>query len=98
MKRGKGRPFPRDAPPNFPRARVLHLHEISTALLPPRKARWRCLHRRRAAAGLRARHAAKRDTTASTLIHAIVTVCTRWIRRIADRKHTSELQSLRHLV
>ena len=34
-------------------------------------------------AGLRARHAAKRDTAASTLIQAIVTVCTRWIRRIA---------------
>ena len=31
-------------------------------------------------AGLRARHAAKSDTTASTLIHAIVTVCTGWIR------------------
>lgn len=28
--------------------------------------------------------AAKRDTTASTLIHTIVTVCTRWIRRIAS--------------
>jgi hypothetical protein len=33
-------------------------------------------------AGLRARQAAKRDTTASTLIHAIVMACTRWIRRI----------------
>jgi hypothetical protein len=31
--------------------------------------------------GLRARQAAKRDTTASTLIHAIVRACTRWIRR-----------------
>jgi hypothetical protein len=36
-------------------------------------------------AGLCARQAAKRDTAASTLIHAIVTVCTRWIRRIATR-------------
>ena len=35
-------------------------------------------------AGLRALQAAKRDTTASTVIHAIVTVCTRWIRRIAS--------------
>ncbi len=35
-------------------------------------------------AGLRTRHAAKRDTTASKLIHAIVTVCTRWIRRIVS--------------
>lgn len=35
-------------------------------------------------AGLLARQAAKRDTTASTLIHAIVRVCTRWIRRIAS--------------
>ena len=34
-------------------------------------------------AGLRARKAAKRDTAASTLIQAIVTVCTRWIRRMA---------------
>jgi hypothetical protein len=32
-------------------------------------------------AGLLARHEAKRDTAASTLIHAIVTVCTRWIFR-----------------
>ena len=35
-------------------------------------------------AGLRALHAANSDTTASTLIHAIVTDCTRWIRRIAS--------------
>ncbi len=35
-------------------------------------------------AGLRARHAAKRDTAASTLIQTIVTICTRWIRRIAS--------------
>jgi hypothetical protein len=32
-------------------------------------------------AGLRARHAAKRDTTASTLIHVIVMACTLRIRR-----------------
>jgi hypothetical protein len=35
-------------------------------------------------AGLRARHAAKSDTAASALIQAIVTVCIRWIRRIAS--------------
>src|ERR1019366_4785322 len=35
-------------------------------------------------AGPPARHAAKRDTTASTLIHTIVTVCTRWIRRMVS--------------
>jgi hypothetical protein len=34
-------------------------------------------------AGLRLRQAANRDTAASTLIHTIVTVCKRWIRRIA---------------
>jgi hypothetical protein len=44
------------------------------ALSPPKASR----------AGLRARQAAKRDATASRLIHAIVTVCTRWIRRIAS--------------
>ena len=41
------------------------------ALSPPKASR----------AGLRARHAAKRDTAASTLIQTIVTICTRWIRR-----------------
>jgi hypothetical protein len=44
------------------------------ALSPPKASR----------AGLRARQAAKRDTAASTLIHVIVTVCTRWIRRKAS--------------
>jgi hypothetical protein len=45
----------------------------STALSPPKAS----------SAGLCARQAAKRDTAASTLIQAIVTVCTRWIRRMA---------------
>src|SRR5580765_580657 len=44
------------------------------ALSPPKASR----------TGLLARQAAKRDTSASTLIHPIVTVCTRWIRRIAS--------------
>jgi hypothetical protein len=35
-------------------------------------------------AGLLARHDANRDTAASTVIQAIVTVCTLWIRRIAS--------------
>jgi hypothetical protein len=56
-------------------ARNLHstttAEKSSMALSPPNASR----------AGLRARQAAKRDTTASTLIHAIVTVCNRWIRR-----------------
>src|SRR4029077_13337551 len=43
----------------------------------------RCLHRRRGAQGYSHTHAAKRDTTVSTLIHATVRFCTRWIRRIA---------------
>ena len=34
--------------------------------------------------GIPCPHAARRDTPASTLIHAIVTVCTRWIRRTAS--------------
>jgi hypothetical protein len=59
-------------------ARNLHstttAEKSSMALSPPNARR----------AGLRARQAEKRDTTASTLIHAIVTVCTRWIRRIAS--------------
>jgi hypothetical protein len=46
----------------------------SMALSPPKAS----------SAGLRARHAAKRDTAASTLIHVIVAVCTRWIRRTAS--------------
>jgi hypothetical protein len=60
------------------RARNLHstttAEKSSMALSPPNASR----------AGLRARQAAKRETTASTLIHAIVTVCTRWIRRMAS--------------
>src|SRR6202790_4827642 len=59
-------------------ARNLHrpppADKSSMALPPPNASR----------AGLRARQAAKRDTAASTLIQAIVTVCTRWIRRIAS--------------
>ena len=45
-------------------------------------------------AGLRARQAAKRDTAASTLIHAIVTVCTRWIRRIASGGTTEAIYNI----
>ena len=54
-------------------ARNLHstttAEKSSMALSPPKASR----------AGLRARHAAKRDTAASTLIQTIVTICTRWI-------------------
>ena len=38
--------------------------------------------------------AAKRDTTASKLIHAIVTVCTRWIRRIASGDATCNTEAI----
>ena len=59
-------------------ARNLHstttAEKSSMALSPPKASR----------AGLRARHAAKTDTAASTLIQTIVTICTRWIRRIAS--------------
>jgi len=58
-------------------ARNLHnttIAENSSIALSPPKA---------SSAELLARHAAKTDTAASTLIHAIVTVCTRWIRRMA---------------
>jgi hypothetical protein len=74
--------LPRHVLPVFPRLRVQRLHEISTALLPPRRVRWCCLHRKRAAKGY---SPATRRGEIPPLLHiqAIVTVCTRWIRRIA---------------
>ena len=45
---------------------------------------WTAIYPKASSAGLRARQAAKRDAATSRLIHAIVTVCTRWIRRIAS--------------
>jgi hypothetical protein len=49
-------------------------------------------------AGLRARQAAKRDTTASTLIHAIVTVCTRWICRIASEEAVYSTEAIHDIM
>ena len=58
--------------------------KISTALSPPKASR----------AGLCARHAAKSDTAASTLIHAIVRVCSRWIRRIASEEAVCSTEAI----
>ncbi len=49
-------------------------------------------------AGLRARQVAKRDTAASTLIHAIVTVCTRWIRRIVLEEGICSAEAIPHIM
>jgi hypothetical protein len=54
------------------------------ALSPPKASR----------AGLRALQAAKRDTAASTLIHAIVTVCKSRIRRIASGVDVSSPEAI----
>jgi hypothetical protein len=48
-------------------------------------------------AGLLARHGAKRDTAASRLIHAIVRVCTRWIRRIASGEAVCSTEAI-HII
>ena len=48
--------------------------------------------------GLRARQAAKRETTASTLIQAIVTVCTRWIRRIASGEMICSAEAIHSII
>jgi hypothetical protein len=49
-------------------------------------------------AGLRARQAEKRESTASTLIHAIVTVCTRWIRRIATGELSCSIEAIHSIM
>jgi hypothetical protein len=54
--------------------RALAYEKSSMALSPPKAS----------SAGLCPRHAAKRDTTASTLIQAIVTACTRRMRRVTS--------------
>lgn len=73
-------------------ARNLHrtttAEKSSMALSPPKAS----------SAGLRARQAAKRDTTASTLIHAIVTVCTRWIRRIAPGEAVCSTEAIHDIM
>jgi hypothetical protein len=48
--------------------------------------------------GLLARHAAKRDTAASTLIQAIVTICTRWIRRIASEEAVCSTEAIHDIM
>ena len=73
---------------------VHHLYEISTALRPPRKVRLRCLHRRREERGYAPATLAKRDTAASTLIQATVTVCTRWIRRMASGEAICSIEAI----
>jgi hypothetical protein len=49
-------------------------------------------------AGLLARHEAKRDTAASRLIQAIVTVCTRWIRRIASGEAICSTEAIHNIM
>ncbi len=58
------------------------------ALSPPKASR----------AGLRARQAAKRDTAASTIIQAIVTVCTRLIRRIASGEAVCSTEAIHDIM
>jgi hypothetical protein len=58
------------------------------ALFPPNASR----------AGLRALQAPKRDTAASTLIQAIVTVCTRWIRRMASGEAICSIEPIHDIM
>jgi len=73
-------------------ARNLHstttAEKSSMALSPPKAS----------SEGLLARHAAKRDTAASTLIQAIVTVCTRWIRRIASEEAVCSIEAIHDIM
>src|SRR6202049_4665265 len=73
-------------------ARNLHstttAEKSSMALSPPKAS----------SAGLCTRHAAKRDTAASTLIQAIVTVCTPWIRRIASGDAVCSTEAIHNIM
>ena len=75
-----------------------YLHEISTGLLPPRKVRWRCHRRRRVERDYVFAKLRTRDTTAFTLIHAIVTLCTRWIRWIASGEAICNTEAIRDIM
>jgi hypothetical protein len=39
-----------------------------------------------------------RDTIASTLTHAIVTICTRWIRRIASEEAVCSTEAIHDII
>jgi hypothetical protein len=80
------------------RALASHWRGTARAQCTRRQVRRHCPPPNASSTGLLARHAAKRDTAASTLIQAIVTVCTRLIRRMASGEAICGIEAIHDIM